>query len=182
MVVAGECAGFHTAPLGGAPFAGGQRLGSPFGTIMSTNITPDMRYGIGRYTFGDFERALRQGIAPVCQRLYPTMPYASFTKVSDDDLHELYAYMMHGVAPVSRPAPPSDVSFPFNQRWALRFWQWIFVSSGAYAEKAGHDARWNRGAYFVQGLGIALPATRRVAQRTGSAATMKARPTISWVA
>lgn len=153
LAKAGDCAGCHTAPLGGAPFAGGQGLGSPFGTIMSTNITPDPQYGIGRYTFDDFARALREGIAQGGKRLYPAMPYASFAKISDDDLRALYAYMMHGVAPVARPAPRSDVAFPFNQRWALRFWQWAFVPRGAYADQPGRDAQWNRGAYLVQGPG-----------------------------
>ena len=153
LAKAGDCAGCHTAPLGGAPFAGGQGLGSPFGTIMSTNITPDPRYGIGRYTFDDFARALREGVARGGKRLYPAMPYASFAKISDDDLRALYAYMMHGVTPVARPAPRSDVAFPFNQRWALRFWQWVFVPRGVYADKPGRDAQWNRGAYLVQGLG-----------------------------
>ncbi len=153
LAKAGDCAGCHTAVQGGAPFAGGQGLGSPFGTIMSTNITPDPQYGIGRYTFDEFARALREGVARGGKHLYPAMPYASFAKVSDDDLRALYAYLMHGVAPVARPAPPSDVAFPFNQRWALRFWQWTFVPRGIYADKPGHDAQWNRGAYLVQGLG-----------------------------
>lgn len=153
LAKAGDCAGCHTASQGGAPFAGGQGLGSPFGTIMSTNITPDPQYGIGRYTFDDFARALREGVAQGGKRLYPAMPYASFSKVGDDDLRALYAYMLHGVAPVARPAPRSDVAFPFNQRWALRFWQWIYVPRGVYADKPGRDAQWNRGAYLVQGLG-----------------------------
>jgi mono/diheme cytochrome c family protein len=153
LAKAADCAGCHTAPQGGAPYAGGLGLGSPFGTIVSTNITPDPRFGIGRYTYDEFARALRAGVAKDGKRLYPAMPYASFTKIRDDDMHALYAYFMHGVAPVAKPSPPSDVAFPFNQRWALRFWQWIFIPHGVYEPRADRDAQWNRGAYLVQSLG-----------------------------
>jgi mono/diheme cytochrome c family protein len=81
------------------------------------------------------------------------MPYASFAKVSDDDMHALYAYMMHGVSPVAKPTPPSDVAFPFNQRWALRFWQAVYAPRGVFEPRAQRDAQWNRGAYLVQSLG-----------------------------
>jgi mono/diheme cytochrome c family protein len=81
------------------------------------------------------------------------MPYVSFSKLTDYDLRALYAYMMHGVAPVHRPSPPSSVAFPFNQRWALRVWQWVFVPRSVYVPKPERDAQWNRGAYLVQGLG-----------------------------
>ncbi|WP_081333615.1 cytochrome c [Burkholderia territorii] len=149
----GDCAGCHTAPAGGIPYAGGQGLGSPFGTITTTNITPDPLYGIGRYTLRDFDRALRRGIARGNKPLYPAMPYASFSKLTDDDVRALYAYMMLGVKPVARPAPPSDVAFPFNQRWTLVFWQWAFAPRHVYVPRADRDARWNRGAYLVQSLG-----------------------------
>ncbi|NBI50462.1 c-type cytochrome [Burkholderia sp. ISTR5] len=149
----GDCAGCHTAPQGGAPYAGGLGLGSPFGSIVTTNITPDRRHGIGRYTLADFDRALRRGIAPGGKRLYPAMPYASFSKLGDDDVRALYAYLMLAVAPVARPAPPSDVAFPFNQRWALGLWQLGFVPVQAYVPRSDRDARWNRGAYLVQSLG-----------------------------
>ncbi|MFC0398778.1 c-type cytochrome [Paraburkholderia rhizosphaerae] len=150
---AGDCAGCHTAPQGGAPYAGGLRMGSPFGTIVSTNITPDPRYGIGRYTYEEFARALRTGVARGGKRLYPAMPYASFAKISDDDMRALYAYLMHSVAPVAKPSPPSDVAFPFDQRWALIVWQRIFVPRGTFKPRADRDAQWNRGAYLVQSLG-----------------------------
>ena len=149
----GDCAGCHTAPQGGAPYAGGQGIASPFGTIMSSNITPDPVDGIGRYTYEDFVRAVREGVAPGGKRLYPAMPYASFARTTDDDMRALYAYMLHGVAPVAKPAPRSDVAFPFNQRWALRFWQALFLPRGAFQARAERDAQWNRGAYLVQTLG-----------------------------
>ncbi|WP_321858706.1 c-type cytochrome [Paraburkholderia tropica] len=153
LAKAADCAGCHTAVLGGAAYAGGLGLASPFGVIQSSNITPDPRYGIGRYTYEDFERALRKGVARGGKRLYPAMPYASFSKLSDDDVRALYVFMLHGVSPVPKQTPPSDVKFPFNQRWALRFWQMAFVPNDAFATKPAYDAQWNRGAYLVQGPG-----------------------------
>ncbi|MFM0125339.1 cytochrome c [Paraburkholderia sp. RL18-101-BIB-B] len=150
---AGDCAGCHTAAQGGAPYAGGLGLASPFGTIVSTNITPDPRYGIGQYTYDDFARALRKGVTRDGKRLYPAMPYNAFAKIDDADMHALYMYMMHGVVPVAKPNAKSDVAFPFNQRWALRFWQMAFVPREPYRPRADRDAQWNRGAYLVQSVG-----------------------------
>lgn len=150
---AGDCAGCHTAAQNGAPYAGGLGLASPFGTIVSTNITPDPRYGIGGYTYDEFARALREGVARGGKRLYPAMPYNAFAKIDDADMRALYTYMMHGVAPVAKSNAKLDVPFPFNQRWALRFWQMAFVPRAPYRPHAGHDAQWNRGAYLVQSLG-----------------------------
>lgn len=150
---ASDCAGCHTAPQGGAPYAGGNGLGSPFGTIMSTNITPDPHYGIGQYTYDDFARVLRKGVARGGKRLYPAMPYPSFARITDDDMHALYAYFMHGVQPVATPAPETRLPFPFNQRWVLMFWDWAFAPRGVFKPEAGRDAQWNRGAYLVQSLG-----------------------------
>ncbi|MEM5294888.1 cytochrome c [Burkholderia sp. JPY481] len=163
LAKAADCAGCHTAaprvPHPGAapeatpPFAGGLGMGSPFGTIYTSNITPDPQYGIGRYSYDDFARALREGIAPGGKRLYPAMPYPSFAKITDDDMHALYAYFMHGVQPVAVPAPQTRLPFPFNQRWALMFWDWAFAPKGQFKADAKHDAQWNRGAYLVQSLG-----------------------------
>jgi mono/diheme cytochrome c family protein len=127
-------------------------MGSPFGTIVSSNITPDPRYGIGRYSYEDFDRAVRQGVAPGGKRLYPAMPYTAFSKISDEDLRALYAFLEHRVAPVSQPTPKSDVAFPFNQRWALLFWQMVFMPK-PFTARPDRDPRWNRGAYLVQSVG-----------------------------
>ncbi|MGF6963613.1 mono/diheme cytochrome c family protein [Paraburkholderia sp. WC7.3g] len=128
-------------------------MGSPFGTIYTSNITPDPQYGIGRYSYDDFARALREGIAPGGKRLYPAMPYPSFAKITDDDMHALYAYFMHGVQPVAAPAPQTRLPFPFNQRWVLMFWDWAFAPKSQFKADAKRDAQWNRGAYLVQSLG-----------------------------
>lgn len=150
---AAGCIGCHTATGGGAPFAGGLRVGSPFGTIETSNITPDPRYGIGRYSYADFERAVRHGVAPGGKALYPVMPYPEFSKMSDDDLRALYAYLMHRVPPVAEPNRPADVAFPFNQRWTLYGWQFMFMPRGGFKSSAADDAQWTRGAYLVQSLG-----------------------------
>ncbi|REG48463.1 mono/diheme cytochrome c family protein [Paraburkholderia sp. BL6669N2] len=150
---AGDCAGCHTATQGGAPYAGGLGINSPFGTIESTNITSDPRFGIGAYSYDDFARVLRKGIARGGKRLYPAMPYTAYAKMDEADLRALYAFMMHGVAPVPKPNIKSDVSFPFNQRWGLWIWQMAFVPDKPYEPRAADDAQWNRGAYLVQSLG-----------------------------
>ncbi|WP_427184911.1 cytochrome c oxidase assembly protein [Bordetella bronchialis] len=150
---AGDCFGCHTNPKGGAPYAGGRELWSPFGTIVSTNITPDPRHGIGGYTYEEFARALRRGVARGGKPLYPAMPYASFARMTEDDLRALYAYMMHDVPAVDQSPPPTDLPFPFNQRWMLRGWQALFVPDEVYQPRPGRDAQWNRGAYLVQTLG-----------------------------
>lgn len=148
----GDCAACHTAPRHPS-FAGGFAVNSPFGKIYSSNITPDRAYGIGSYSFEDFSRAVRDGVAKGGKRLYPAMPYASYTRIDDDELRALYAYFMHGVAPVHTRPPLTKLPFPFNQRWGLWFWDLAFVQHGRYEPRSNHDAQWNRGAYIVQGLG-----------------------------
>ncbi|CAH2936746.1 MAG: Putative diheme cytochrome c-553 [uncultured Paraburkholderia sp.] len=120
---------------------------------MSSNISPDRRYGIGAFSYEEFSRAVREGVSPGNKRLYPAMPYASFSKMSDDDMRALYAYFLHALKPVPEPAPPTKVPFPFNQRWVLYFWQQAFAPKEPYRPKPGRDAQWNRGAFLVQGPG-----------------------------
>jgi mono/diheme cytochrome c family protein len=153
LAKAADCAGCHTAPKGGAPFAGGLGLASPFGTIVSSNITPDPQYGIGAYSYDDFARTLHEGVARGGKYLYPAMPYPSYSKITDDDMRALYAYFMHGVQPVSTEPPATELPFPFNQRWVLAFWNLAFVPNEVYQPRNGRDAQWNRGAYLVQALG-----------------------------
>jgi alcohol dehydrogenase (quinone), cytochrome c subunit len=158
LAKAADCAGCHTAaPVPGKaqphPFAGGLPMGSPFGTIWSSNITPDAQHGIGRYTYEDFARALREGVAPGGKRLYPAMPYPSFSKINDADMHALYAYFMHGVEPVAETPPATTLPFPFNQRWALVFWNLAFAPNEPFTPDPKREPQWNRGAYIVQSLG-----------------------------
>jgi len=152
LAAAGDCIACHTAPKG-KPFAGGLPMSTPMGAIYSTNITPDSSTGIGSYSEADFTRALREGVAKDGHNLYPAMPYPSFAKVNDDDMHALYTYFMNGVTPVNQANRDSAIPFPLNMRWPLKLWNMVFLKSGVYAQKPDHDAMWNRGAYLVQGLG-----------------------------
>jgi mono/diheme cytochrome c family protein len=148
-----DCTGCHTAGPGDPPFGGGLPINSPFGTIYSTNITPDPDTGIGRYSYEDFSRAVREGIARGSKRLYPAMPYPSFTAMSDSDVQALYAYFLYGVKPVRHVPPQTRLPFPFNQRWTLQFWDLAFVNHERFKPRIDRDATWNRGAYVVQALG-----------------------------
>jgi mono/diheme cytochrome c family protein len=153
LAKAADCAGCHTAPKGGAPFAGGLGLASPFGTIVSSNITSDSQYGIGAYSYEEFARTLREGVARGGKHLYPAMPYPSYSKITDDDMRALYAYFMRGVQPVHTQPPATELPFPFDQRWVLAFWNLAFSPNNVYEPRNGRDAQWNRGAYLVQALG-----------------------------
>ncbi|MCP3722727.1 cytochrome c [Paraburkholderia sp. CNPSo 3272] len=152
LAVVGDCAACHTAPHG-KPFAGGLPMSTPLGRIYSTNITPDPDTGIGGYTQADFARAMREGVARDGHNLYPAMPYPSYAKVRDEDVAALYAYFMQGVQPVKQSNRDADIKWPMNMRWPLKIWNAVFLEKGAYQDKAGKDAAWNRGAYLVQGLG-----------------------------
>lgn len=152
LAKAGDCVACHSAPKG-KPFAGGLPMNTPMGRIYTTNITPDPNTGIGKWTEEDFEKAVRQGVSKDGHNLYPAMPYPSYAKVRDDDVKALYAYFMKGVAPVNQANRPSDIPFPLNMRWPLKFWNMVFLEKGVYHDKDGHDVAWNRGAYLIQGLG-----------------------------
>jgi mono/diheme cytochrome c family protein len=149
---AGDCIACHSVP-GGKAFAGGLRMGTPMGAIYSTNITPDPETGIGNYTFEDFDRAVRSGVAKDGHRLYPAMPYPSYAKISDDDLHALYTFFMKEVPPVKQANKKSEIPWYLSPRWPLAVWNVIFAPKGAYVAKPDHDEAWNRGAYLIQGLG-----------------------------
>jgi mono/diheme cytochrome c family protein len=153
LAKAGDCISCHTAGPKAPPFAGGLPIESPFGIIYSTNITPDPVHGIGEYTLDDFTRAVRGGVAKDGKRLYPAMPYASFTAITDQDIRALYDYFMHEVSPVSHAPPETRLPFPFNQRIGLFFWDLAFVDHARFRPHEGRSAEWNRGAYLVQSLG-----------------------------
>lgn len=136
---AGDCIACHTA-AGGKPFAGGLPIKSPMGTIYSTNITPDAEHGIGRYSEQEFAAAVRDGMRRDGKHLYPAMPYPDYQAITDSDVHALYTYFMKGVAPVAKAAPATSLSFPFNQRWGMAFWNYAFTSKQAYVPLPGAAA------------------------------------------
>jgi len=152
LALAGDCKSCHTR-LGRPAFGGGRELKTPFGAIYATNISPDRTYGIGAYSLADFDRAVRHGVARDGHHLYPAMPYPSFRQMSDQDLRDLYDYFLHGVPPVHEAGPKTNLPFPFNQRWLLMFWNWIFKPHRLFSAQPQHDAAWNRGAYLVETLG-----------------------------
>ncbi|MGI4862267.1 MAG: c-type cytochrome [Janthinobacterium lividum] len=152
LATAGDCIACHTAAHG-KPYAGGLPMKIPMlGTIYTSNITPDPTTGIGGWTFADFDRAVRQGVSKDGHNLYPAMPYVSYAKLSDDDVKALYAFFQSGVAPVQHALPASDIPWPLDMRWPLKFWNLAFLKPGSYEMKTGRSAEWNRGAYLVQGL------------------------------
>lgn len=151
LAALGDCAVCHTA-AGGAPLAGGLPIETPFGIIHSTNITPDMKTGIGAWSFEAFRRAMREGIGRDGQHLYPVFPYDHFTKTTDGDLEAIYAYLM-SEKPVAAPAKPNDLPFPVNQRALMAGWNALYLKTGAYQPDPAQSEAWNRGAYLVEGLG-----------------------------
>ncbi len=148
----GDCVACHTAK-GGKTMAGGLGLKTPFGIVYSTNITPDPKTGIGGYTFEQFDRAMRKGVAADGHNLYPAMPYPSFAKTSAEDMRALYAYMMHGVEPVNQANKENDMMWPFSMRFGLKIWNLVFLDDAPFKADPQKSAQWNRGAYIVQGLG-----------------------------
>ncbi|BAN28030.1 c-type cytochrome [Caballeronia insecticola] len=151
VAAAGDCAVCHTAP-GGAVNAGGLGLETPFGTVYTTNITPDEKTGIGNWSFAAFDRAMRQGISRDGHHLYPAFPYTSFAKISDADMTALYAYLMSQPAVESTP-PQTRLPFPLNQRGLVAGWNALYLKQGEYVPDATRSALWNRGKYLVDGAG-----------------------------
>ena len=151
IATASDCEACHTRP-GGKPLAGGLPLESPLGVIYSTNITPSRQYGIGNYSLQKFSNALRGGIRGDGAHLYPAMPYASYARLTDDDIKALYAYFMQQVQPVDEPAAKqTSLPFPYNMRFSMAFWNALFLDSKPFAPDPSQSAEWNRGKYLVDG-------------------------------
>ncbi|MEX3759858.1 molybdopterin cofactor-binding domain-containing protein [Paraburkholderia phenoliruptrix] len=167
----GNCAVCHTAH-NGVPNAGGKPLDTPFGTVYSTNITPDAQTGIGAWSLAAFVRAMREGISRDGHRLYPAFPYTSFKNTSDDDLEALYAYLM-SQTPVRFRPPETKLPFPFGARPLMAAWNGLFLVRNTFAASPTQNAQWNRGAYLVNGLGHCsachTPRNAFGAEKTGAA-------------
>jgi mono/diheme cytochrome c family protein len=151
LVAAGDCISCHTRP-NGEPFAGGRALNTPFGVIYSANITPARAAGIGAWTERQLARAMREGIAADGRHLYPAFPYTAYTKVTDPDVHAIYAYLQ-SLKPVNYTPPKNNMPFPFSMRTLLAGWNIMFFEEGRYLPDPSQSAEWNRGAYLTQGLG-----------------------------
>jgi mono/diheme cytochrome c family protein len=129
---AGGCVGCHTeAKQGASPYAGGRALKTPFGTFYGPNITPHPHAGIGRWTEAEFARAMREGRRPDGAHYFPAFPYPSFTRVTDADVRDLWAYM-RSLAPNSRPSQPHDLGFLYRWRSLVGVWKWLYFTPGPF--------------------------------------------------
>jgi len=153
LAQAGGCLACHTENRkDAAPFAGGRALKTPFGTFYGPNITPDPQAGIGRWTEADFVRAMRHGKRPDGANYFPAFPYSSFTRISDNDLRDLWAFL-RTLAPSNRANQPHDLRFPFGWRLLVAPWKWLFFTPGPLVENKQRTPVLDRGAYLVNALG-----------------------------
>lgn len=151
VAAAGACVVCHSAENQPA-YAGGLAMDTPFGTIYSTNITPDVDLGIGSWSFEAFDRAMRRGVARDGSYLYPAFPYTHFTHMKDDEMQALYAYMM-SIEPVQVQPPKTDLPFPFNIRPLMAGWNLLFLDQDPIEPVKNQTESWNRGYYLVNSSG-----------------------------
>jgi mono/diheme cytochrome c family protein len=147
---AGNCGACHTA-RGGGEFAGGLGIETPFGTVYSTNLTPDAATGIGEWNSAEFYRAMHNGRSRDGHLLYPAFPYPNFTQVTREDSDAIYAYV-HTLEAVRQPNRANALRFPYNWQASLAVWRAMFFEPGTYQGDASKTAQWNRGGYLVRGL------------------------------
>ena len=148
---AGNCMACHTA-RGGERYAGGLGIATPFGTVFTSNLTPDADTGLGNWSAADFWRALHNGRSKSGRLLYPAFPYTSYTQVTREDSDAMFAYL-RSLPAVAHPNQPHALRFPYQSQAALAVWRALYFSPGVYQPDAGRNAEWNRGAYLVTGLG-----------------------------
>jgi mono/diheme cytochrome c family protein len=151
LAILGDCRGCHTAPHQPA-FSGGLPFTAAFGTLYSTNITPDRQTGIGGWSRDDFYRALHDGVAPGGKHLYPAFPYFYFARLSRQESDDLFAYL-RTLKPVRRPPRLNALHFPFNLRFLMTFWNWLYLDNRPYRPDPARSAAWNRGRFIVEGPG-----------------------------
>jgi mono/diheme cytochrome c family protein len=150
---AGGCLGCHTeAREKAVPYAGGRALKTPFGTFYGPNITPHPSAGLGRWREEDFIRALREGVRPDGAHYFPAFPYPSFTRITDADLRDLWAYL-RSLPPSARASQPHELRFLYRWRFLVGFWKWLFFTPGAFVQDSGRSAVLNRGDYLTNALG-----------------------------
>jgi mono/diheme cytochrome c family protein len=151
LAAMGDCTTCHSLP-GKPAFSGGVPIETPFGTIYSSNITPDAETGIGQWSEAALQRSMREGLDREGRHLYPAFPYDHFTLVSDEDNRALYAYLMTREPAKAKP-PANSLIFPLNIRALIAGWKFLFFHRGPWQRDARRDPAWNRGAYLVEGLG-----------------------------
>jgi mono/diheme cytochrome c family protein len=151
LVRAGNCFSCHTV-RDGKPYAGGRPIVTPYGTLYSSNITPDPDTGIGRWSADDFWRALHEGKSKDGSLLYPVFPYPNYTKVTREDADAMYAYLKT-IPSVSQQNRAHEMRFPYDKRPLLAGWRALYFKEGTFKPNPKQSAEWNRGAYLVEGLG-----------------------------
>ncbi len=149
---AGDCISCHTQPGGGAPYAGGLTMKTPYGDLISPNITPDLQTGIGAWSSDDFYRALHDGVGKNVGDLYPAMPYTFYTKITRENSDAIYAFLQ-ALPPVRNVVYADLLRWPFDIRMSMAFWRELYFAEGTFRPDAARSAEWNRGAYLVEGLG-----------------------------
>ena len=153
IYIMGGCESCHSDSADKQPGpAGGVALKTPFGTFITPNITPDKVTGIGNWSGQQFVDAMRKGVSPEGKHYYPSFPYTSYTKMNDRDLLDLWAYL-GSLTPVNRVTERHDLSFPYNQRWLLGIWKFLFFEQVQFQPISSNTESWNRGAYIVNGPG-----------------------------
>jgi len=148
---AADCLACHTA-VDGPFYAGGRAFGTAFGTIYSANITSDPETGIGGWSEADFEQAVRHGVDAEGEHLYPAMPYTAYAKLSDADVHALWAYIKR-IRPVNNRPPENDLAWPLGWRFLMTGWNLLFFDDDRFEPDPQRSPEWNRGRYLVEGPG-----------------------------
>jgi len=150
LAAAGDCAGCHTA-AGGVPYAGGRPLETPFGTVLSANLTPDAT-GLKGWNADQFYRAMHEGIDDEGKHLYPAFPYNYFTRMPRADTDALFAFLQT-LPPTPKKVDRNQLPFPFNIRALVSVWNLLYLDKAEFKPDPAHDDQWNRGAYLVEGPG-----------------------------
>ena len=151
LATAGDCIACHTAP-GGQPFAGGRAIETPFGSVVTPNLTPDVATGLGAWSDETFLRALQTGIGRDGEHLYPAFPYPYYARVSREDLLSIRAFLAT-LQPVANAVERNRLDFPFDIRLTMAAWNSLYFEGGPFRPTQGKSAEWNRGAYLAEGLG-----------------------------
>lgn len=151
LAAIGYCNNCHQTTAG-KPYAGGRAISAHFGTIFSSNITPDAETGIGTWSEAAFQRAMREGVDREGRQLYPAFPYDHFTRTTDDDVHAIYVFLMNQT-PVRNAIPANNLDFPFNIRPIVVGWKMLFLREAPLQQDDSKSPEWNRGRYLVEGLG-----------------------------
>ena len=151
LMALGNCQGCHTIENGQVN-TGGRAIETPFGVVYSTNITPDIETGIGTWSFSAFQRAMQHGISKDGSYLYPAFPYTSYTKMAEEDVMSLYAFLMTQ-KPIFAPQTKTELTFPFNIRPFMVFWNALFLNQEEFPHNPKQSVQWTRGAYLVNTVG-----------------------------